>query len=115
MASRSALRNPERYISSKAACNRSPRVRSEFRNVARLPRDRFLTADIPTSMHVHPGRRRAKRFNTPLELADSAMQIQLEQRPHGHLHKDRIDLMKGPPEGLAITRKSAIESVPRAL
>jgi hypothetical protein len=61
MASRSALRKPERYISSKAACNRSARVRSEFRDVARLPCDRFLIADIPISMHVHTGRCRAEQ------------------------------------------------------
>lgn len=37
-------------------------MRSGFREVARLRRDRFLTADIPISMHVHAGRCRAERF-----------------------------------------------------
>jgi hypothetical protein len=37
-------------------------VRSGFRDVARLRRDRFLTVDMPISMHVHAGRCRAERF-----------------------------------------------------
>ena len=38
-------------------------MRSGFRDVARLRRDRFLTTDIPISMHVHAGRCRAERFH----------------------------------------------------
>jgi len=37
-------------------------VRSGFRDVAPLLRDRFLTADIPMSMHIHAGRCRAEGF-----------------------------------------------------
>ena len=38
-------------------------MRPGFREVAPLRRDRFLTADIPISMHVHAGRCRAERFH----------------------------------------------------
>jgi hypothetical protein len=43
-------------------------VRSEFRDVARLRRDRFLTADILASMPLQAGRCRAERF----QLTDMA-------------------------------------------
>ena len=52
MASRSALRNPERCITWKAARNKRPRVRSGSRGAARLRLSLFLPANIPTSMHV---------------------------------------------------------------
>ena len=38
-------------------------MRSGFRGVARPPRDRLITADIPDSMRVHAGRCRAERFH----------------------------------------------------
>lgn len=37
-------------------------MRSEFRDVARLRRDRFLTSDILASMPLQAGRCRAERF-----------------------------------------------------
>jgi hypothetical protein len=76
MASRSALRKPERYISWKAARNSVPRVRPASRDIAPLRRDRFLTADIPISMHVHAGRCRAEHFHALPGLAKSTRQIQ---------------------------------------
>jgi hypothetical protein len=53
MASRSAYRNPERWISWEAARNKRPRMRSGSRGgAAPLRLGWFLVTNIPTSMHV---------------------------------------------------------------
>src|SRR5580692_4282812 len=53
MASRSALRNPEWWISWNAACNKRTRVRSGSRGVGTFRLGFFPTANIPTSMQVY--------------------------------------------------------------
>jgi hypothetical protein len=59
-------------------------VRSEFRDVAWLRRDRFLTADILASMPLQAGRCRAERFHVLPEgnqfvqvIHDTVLQLRL--------------------------------------
>lgn len=55
-------------------------MRSAFREVARLLRDRSPTADIPISMHGHAKTCRAEHFHPLRGLAKPTRQIQFDNR-----------------------------------
>ena len=68
-------------------------MRSEFRDVAWLRRDRFLTADILASMPLQAGRCRAERFHVRFHVMPGGNQFVqvihdavLPQKPGGNIH-----------------------------
>jgi hypothetical protein len=79
-------------------------VRSEFRDVARLRRDRFLTADILVSMPLQAGRRRAERFHV-LPGGNQFVQVIhdafLPQKLGGNIHNSDCSLGSLPSDFLS--------------